>query len=67
MTGVQTCALPIFFDFKELEYLSSSGLRLLFGCRKKLGGSDKVIVRNVNPLITEVMKVTGFDKQITIE
>ena len=57
----------IAFDFAKLEYLSSSGLRLLFAYRKKLGGKDKVIVKNVNPLILEIFRVTGFGEQITIE
>ena len=57
----------ILFDFEKLEYLSSSGLRLLFAYRKKLGGKDKVILTHVNPLITEILRVTGFDQQVTIQ
>ena len=57
----------IAFDFGELDYLSSSGLRLLFSCRKKLGGKEHVVVKNVNEVVAEIFRVTGFDKQITIE
>ena len=55
------------FDFGELEYLSSSGLRLLFSCRKKLGGAQHVIVENANEVVREIFRVTGFDRQITLK
>ena len=55
------------FDFAALEYLSSSGLRLLFSCRKALGGKEHVVVKNVNDVIMEIFRVTGFDKQIEIQ
>ena len=57
----------IVFDFSALEYLSSSGLRLLFSCRKTLGGKEHVIVKNANDIVREILRVTGFDKQITLE
>ena len=57
----------IVFDFAKLEYLSSSGLRLLFSCRKNLGGKEHVIVKNANDIIREIFRVTGFGAQITLE
>ena len=57
----------IVFDFAGLEYLSSSGLRLLFSCRKDLGGKEHVVVKNSNEVIKEIFRVTGFGKQITLE
>ena len=56
----------IVFDFEKLEYLSSSGLRLLFAYRQKLGGKDHVIVEHINPVVAEILRVTGFEKQITL-
>jgi len=55
------------FDFEKLEYLSSSGLRLLFAYRKKLGGKEHVILVNVNALVAEILRVTGFNQQVTIQ
>lgn len=57
----------VIFDFAALEYISSAGLRLLFSARKKLGGADKVIVTNVNDVVREIFRVTGFDRQITLK
>ena len=56
----------ILFDFEKLEYLSSSGLRLLFSYRKKLGGKEHVVLTHVNALISEILRVTGFGNQVTI-
>lgn len=57
----------IIFDFNDLEYISSAGLRLLFACRKKLGGADKVTVINANDVVREIFRVTGFGAQITVK
>ena len=57
----------IVFDFAKLEYISSSGLRLLFSCRKNLGGKEHVVVKNANDIVREIFRVTGFGNQITLE
>lgn len=57
----------VVFDFAKLEYLSSSGLRLLFTCRKNLGGKEHVIVENANEIVREIFRVTGFNNQITLK
>ena len=57
----------IVFDFSKLDYLSSAGLRLLFSCRKRLGGPNHVIVENANEVVKEIFRVTGFASQVTIK
>ena len=57
----------ILFDFEKLEYLSSSGLRILFSLRKKLGGKEHVVLTHVNALVSEILRVTGFDQQVTVK
>lgn len=53
--------LDVILDCTKLEYISSSGLRLLIGVLKgaKAGGS-KVVIKNLNDDIKEVFKLTGF-------
>ena len=63
----ETGYTDVVFDFAKLEYISSSGLRLLFSCRKNLGGKEHVIVRNANDIVREIFRVTGFGSQITLE
>ena len=54
-------------DVKELEYISSAGLRVLLGAQKKMQkiGSMKVI--NVCELVMEVFEMTGFADILVIE
>jgi anti-sigma B factor antagonist len=51
----------ILFNFENLDFISSSGLRVLLATAKKLkasGGTMKVC--NINALIQEVFDISGF-------
>ena len=46
---------------KDLEYISSSGLRLFLTIRKEASSKDgKVIIKNINDEIKKVFMMTGF-------
>lgn len=51
----------VVIDCTELEYIASSGLRILISVLKgaKAGGS-KVVIKNLNDDIKDVFKLTGF-------
>lgn len=54
-------------DLKELTYVSSAGLRVLLTAQNMMddaGGKMKLL--NVSPFIMDVLKLTGFDKFMTI-
>ncbi len=55
------------FDFENLEYISSAGLRVLMIARKTLHGIGRVKVIHCNEIVREVFAVTGFDGILTIE
>lgn len=51
----------IILDFTNLEYISSSGLRLLIGLRKESAAKGgKVIIEKINDSIRNVFTMTGF-------
>ena len=51
----------IVFECKELEYIASSGLRILLDVLKKTKAKGKkVTLRNLNDDIKNVFKITGF-------
>lgn len=51
----------ITLDFTNLEYISSSGLRLLIGLRKESAAKGgKVIIEKINDSIRNVFTMTGF-------
>lgn len=51
----------VVIDCTKLEYIASSGLRILISILKgaKAGGS-KVVIKNLNDDIKDVFKLTGF-------
>ena len=63
MDGVEELIL----DFKDLEYISSAGLRVVLGARKAMGGKGSFCVRNLCSDVREIFDITGFSDIITIE
>ena len=55
------------FDFADLEYVSSAGLRVLLSAQKKMSVQGKMVVKNVCDTIAEIFEVTGFSDILTIE
>ena len=52
------------FDFDNLEYISSAGLRIVIMTVQRLNGQVKV--RNVNDEVLEVFEITGLTKVLGI-
>lgn len=52
-------------DLKDLEYISSSGLRQLVAAHKKMQGN--MVVRNIPADVMEILHLAGFDKRLNIE
>ncbi len=51
----------IILDCTDLEYISSSGLRIFLTIRKEAAAKgSKVIVKNITPDIRQVFVMTGF-------
>ena len=57
----------VIFDFAELAYLSSAGLRVLLAAQKIMNKQGSMVVRNVNETIAEIFEITGFIDVLTIE
>lgn len=55
------------FDFNELEYISSAGLRILLSCQKAMNKQGNMKVVNVNETIKDIFEVTGFIEILNIE
>lgn len=55
------------FDFKELEYISSAGLRVLLGAQKIMNKQGSMVIKNANEVIMEIFEVTGFSDILTFE
>ncbi|MCL2108538.1 MAG: STAS domain-containing protein [Oscillospiraceae bacterium] len=49
------------FDFAEVEYMSSAGIRVLLGAQKNADKAGKsVVLKNVVPEVKSVFEITGL-------
>lgn len=60
-------ANELVFDFKDLEYISSAGLRILLSAQKIMNKKGPMKIINVNDMVNEIFDVTGFSGILTIE
>ena len=58
----------LILDFKNLEYISSAGLRVLLSTKKLLNSKGKELtISNINDVVKEVFNVTGFINILNIK
>lgn len=58
----------LILDIENLEYISSSGLRVLLSTQKSMNSNNgKMIVKNVPEIVMEVFDITGFVDILNIE
>ena len=55
------------FDFANLEYVSSAGLRVILKAQKAMNAQGSMKLTGVNDNIMEVFDITGFLDILTIE
>ncbi len=63
LDGVQ----DLIFDFKELVYIASAGLRTLLVAQKRMKKQGSMKLVNVNDDVKEVLEMTGFIDFLTVE
>ncbi|MBQ9493132.1 MAG: STAS domain-containing protein [Oscillibacter sp.] len=49
------------FHVKDLEYISSAGLRVILFAKQKLGADVGLYLKDVSEGVRSVLEVTGFD------
>lgn len=54
-------------DFRDLEYISSAGLRVLLAAQKRFAQNGGVTILDPNETVMEVFEMTGFADILTIE
>lgn len=63
-----TPTITLVFDCTEMEYISSSGLRVVLKAHKQVTAEGgKFIMRNLNREVRSVIDLTGFSRILTIE
>lgn len=65
MSKIQGGSPMLIIDLQKLEYLSSAGLRvLLLAAKACRAAGGKAVIQQASPAISEVLKISGFDKII---
>lgn len=62
MQGIEELVL----DLKEVDYVSSAGLRVILFAQKIMNAQGSMCVANVNSDIMEIFELTGFTDILTI-
>ena len=57
----------LFFDFKDLSYTSSAGLRVILKAQKQMNKQGEMKIRNVTDEVMDIFDVTGFSDILTFE
>ena len=57
----------LILDFSKVEYISSAGIRVLLGAKKRLKKDRELIIRSPSEFCKQVFNVTGADIFLDIE
>ena len=57
----------LIFDFTDVDYISSAGLRVLLSAQKTMNKQGSMKLTGVRSEIMEIFEVTGFTDILTIE
>ena len=60
-------AETLIIDMKELQYMSSAGLRHMLSLHKKMSQKGGMVIKNVNETNMEIFDFTGFTGILNIE
>lgn len=63
LNGIEELAI----DMKDLDYISSAGLRVILKAQKLMNEKGSMKLKNVGESIMEVFEITGFSDFLTIE
>ncbi len=54
------------FDFSDLDYISSAGLRILLSAQKVMRKQGSMEIIGANEIVKEIFEITGFLDILTI-
>lgn len=55
------------FDLKDVEFVSSAGLRVFLNAQKVMNRQGSMVIRNMSEEIKDCFDMTGFSRVMTIE
>ena len=64
---IQPDAKKVIFDMKDVEYISSAGMRVLVYVHREMSSKDGLVLRGLTRNVSTIIGLTGFDKVLNIE
>lgn len=65
--GIQNGSTHMVFDFANLDYVSSAGLRVILKASKNLpDGAGQIVICAMQDYVKEVFEIAGFDTLLPI-
>lgn len=56
----------IVFDFSNLTYISSAGLRTILYANETIGEGGMLTIKGANPMVRDIFDTTGFSDMLNI-
>ena len=60
IAAVDPSVTQLILDFRDVNYISSAGLRELMICRKRFSGPEAMLIDNISPEIYRIFEDVGF-------
>jgi len=60
-------AQKMIIDLREISYIASAGLRVLINADDLMSDKGGMVLTNVNDYVMEILQMTGFINELTIE
>ena len=57
----------VILDLEKLDYVSSSGLRVILALHKKMEARGKLIIKNLTPQVEEIFSICGFIRVLNFQ
>jgi anti-anti-sigma factor len=64
--SIEEGVTKIIIDLKNMEYISSSGLRAFLCVAKKIGNSGFIYLCSLQPQVSQIFSVSGFNNYFSI-
>ena len=66
-SAISDSVTDLVIDFKNLDYISSAGLRVLLSAHKLFAKKGGMTITNVSETVLDIFEVTGFKDILTIK
>ena len=64
---IENDAEKLIFDMREVEYISSAGMRVIVAAHRAMAGKNGFVLKGLTKNVSTIINLTGFNKILNIE